>query len=165
MCYCSSNDRKSATGRRKFKLFASFNNTMNELSSNQFKEVHLNNIPVVKDLLTLNVLPYDIDIVDGTSSQNLLDKVCRNRKDTTTVYVMRATIEQFSNLLLVLIVTPFSNEYSIWSKFELYAVRGQKMSIRGTYIELRKLSSTVRTLFVLNTRVNENSSQSNKNQH
>ena len=38
---------------------------MGGLSPNQFKGVHMNRIPIVEDLLTLNVLLYDIDIVDG----------------------------------------------------------------------------------------------------
>ena len=38
---------------------------MDELSPNQIQEVHMNDIPTVEDLLTLNSLLYDIDIVDG----------------------------------------------------------------------------------------------------
>ena len=38
---------------------------MDGLSPNQFKVVHMNTIPIVEDLLTLNILLYDIDIVDG----------------------------------------------------------------------------------------------------
>ena len=33
------------------------------LSPNQFHGVHMNDIPIVEDLLLLNVLLYDIDIV------------------------------------------------------------------------------------------------------
>ena len=38
---------------------------MDGLSHNQFKRVHMNDVPFVEDLLTLNILLYDIDIVDG----------------------------------------------------------------------------------------------------
>ena len=38
---------------------------MDGLSPNQFQAVHMNDIPTVEDLLTLNILFYDIDIVDG----------------------------------------------------------------------------------------------------
>ena len=38
---------------------------MDRLSADQFQGVHMNDIPIVKDLLTLNILLYDIDIVDG----------------------------------------------------------------------------------------------------
>ena len=47
------------------KLFNLFINKMDGLSPNQFQRVHINNIPTVADLLTLNILLYDIDIVDG----------------------------------------------------------------------------------------------------
>ena len=47
------------------KLFNLFINKMDELSPNQFQGVHVNDIPFVEDLLTLNILQYDIDIVDG----------------------------------------------------------------------------------------------------
>ena len=47
------------------KLFILFTNKMEGLSPNQFQGVHLNDIPIVEDLLTLNILLYDIGIVDG----------------------------------------------------------------------------------------------------
>ena len=47
-----------------FKIFNSFTNKMDGLGPNQFKGVHMNNIPIADDLLSLNVLFYDIDIVD-----------------------------------------------------------------------------------------------------
>ena len=59
------------------KIFISFVNKMDGLSHNQFKGVHMNDIPNVEDLLTLNILLYIIDIVDE-NMENLLDEVCRN---------------------------------------------------------------------------------------
>ena len=47
------------------KIFNSFTNKMSELSPNQFMRVHMNNIPFVEDLLTLNVLLHEEKIVDG----------------------------------------------------------------------------------------------------
>ena len=35
------------------------------MSANQFQGVHMNDNPIVEDLLTLNFLLYDIDIGDG----------------------------------------------------------------------------------------------------
>ena len=35
-------------------------------SANHFQSVHMNKIPVVEDLLTLNILLHDISTVDGT---------------------------------------------------------------------------------------------------
>ena len=40
---------------------------MDGLSSNQFKGVHINDIPIAEDLLTFSVLLYDIDIADGNT--------------------------------------------------------------------------------------------------
>ena len=39
-------------------------NRLDGLSADQFQGVHLNDIPIVEDLLTFNILLYDIDIVD-----------------------------------------------------------------------------------------------------
>ena len=47
------------------KLFNLFINRKDGLSADQFQGVHMNDIPIVEDLLTLNNLLYDIDIVDG----------------------------------------------------------------------------------------------------
>ena len=38
---------------------------MEGLSADQFQGIHMNDILFVEDLLTLNILLYDIDIVDG----------------------------------------------------------------------------------------------------
>ena len=47
------------------KRFYSFIFKKDGLDPNQFQGNHMNDIPIVEDLLTLNVLFYDIDIVDG----------------------------------------------------------------------------------------------------
>ena len=47
------------------KLFNLFINKMDGLSPNQFHGVHMKDSPTVEDLLTLNILLYDIDFVDG----------------------------------------------------------------------------------------------------
>ena len=47
------------------KFFNSFILKKDGLSPNQFKGVHMNDVPIDEDLLTLNILLYDIDIVDG----------------------------------------------------------------------------------------------------
>ena len=38
---------------------------MDEISADHFQGVHMNDFHFVEDLLTLNILLYDIDIVDG----------------------------------------------------------------------------------------------------
>ena len=37
------------------------------MSADQFQAVHMNDIPTVEDLLTLNILLYYIDVVDGNN--------------------------------------------------------------------------------------------------
>ena len=49
------------------KLFNFFINKMDGLSPNQFQGVHMKDISTVKYLLTLNILLYVIDIVDGNN--------------------------------------------------------------------------------------------------
>ena len=46
---------------------------MDRLSPNQFKGVHMNDIPFVQDLLTINILLHDIDIVDA----NIIDELAK----------------------------------------------------------------------------------------
>ena len=46
---------------------------MDGLSPNQFQGVHWNDIPTAEDLLTLNILLYDIDTVDG----NIIGELAR----------------------------------------------------------------------------------------
>ena len=69
------------------KLFNLFMNKMDGLSPNQFEGVHMNDIPTVEDLLTLNILPYDIDIVDG----NIVGELARRsvQKYENTVRLLR----------------------------------------------------------------------------
>ena len=69
------------------KLFNLFINKMNGLSADQFQGVHMNDIPIVEDLLTLNILLYDIDIVDG----NIVGELVRRsvHKYENTVRLLR----------------------------------------------------------------------------
>ena len=69
------------------KIFNSFIKRKDELSPNQFLGVHMNDNPVVEHLLTLNILLYDIKIVDG----NLVGEFARRslRKYENTVRLLR----------------------------------------------------------------------------
>ena len=69
------------------KLFNLFINEMDGLNPNQFQGVHMNDIPTVEDLLTLNIFLYDIDFVDG----NIIGKLARwsAQKYETTVRLPR----------------------------------------------------------------------------
>ena len=69
------------------KLFNLFIKKMDGLSDDQFQGVHMNDIPIVADLLTLNIRLYDIDIVDG----NLVGEFARRsvQKNEKTVRLLR----------------------------------------------------------------------------
>ena len=68
-------------------LFSLFTNKMDGLSPNQVQRVHMNDISVVEDLLTLNILRYDIDFVDA----NIIGKLARRsvQKYENTVQLLR----------------------------------------------------------------------------
>ena len=69
------------------KISNSVINKMDGLSPNQFKGNHMNDIPIVEDLLTLNILLYDIDFVDG----NIIGEFARRsvQKFDNTVRMLR----------------------------------------------------------------------------
>ena len=68
-------------------LFNVFINKMDGLSPNQFQVVHMNDNPNVEDLLTLNILLYVIDIVNG----NIVGELARRsvQKYENTVRLLR----------------------------------------------------------------------------
>ena len=55
------------------RIFNKFLNNSEERDVSNFQGVHLNDIPKVKDLLQLNIFPYDIDFVEG----ELFGELCR----------------------------------------------------------------------------------------
>ena len=69
------------------KLFNLFINKMDGLSAHKFQGVHMDDIPIVEDLLAPNLLLYDIDIVDG----NIVGELARRsvQKDENTVRLLR----------------------------------------------------------------------------
>ena len=62
---------------------------MDGLSPSQFQGVHMNDIPSVEDMLTLNILLYDIDIVNGNSVGELSRRSVQ--KYQNTVRLLRYT--------------------------------------------------------------------------
>ena len=55
---------------------------MDGLSADQFQGVHMNDIPTVEYLLTLNILLYDTDIVDGNIVGELARRSVQNYENT-----------------------------------------------------------------------------------
>ena len=86
-CACSPFARKSTTWKKTLKLFNVFINKMDRLSADHIQGVHMNDNPTAEDLLTLNILMYDIDIVDG----NIVGELARRslQKYENTVRLLR----------------------------------------------------------------------------
>ena len=100
---------------------------MDILSPNQFKGVSMNNIPVDEDLVALNNQVYDRDNVVGKIMGEIVDERCKDTKilcnywDKRTIYVIWATKIHSFDLFVVPIVTPSSEEDSIWKDVQLDA--------------------------------------------
>ena len=100
------------------KLFNLFINKMDGLTPNQFQGVHMNDIHIVEDMLTLNILLYDIDIVDGS----IIGELARRgmQKYNNTVRLLRynnhicyvSNINPVFQVFYVLIVTLVSTKHS-----------------------------------------------------
>ena len=72
------------------KLFNLIIHEMERLSADQFQGVHMNDIPFFEDLLTLNIVLYDIDIVDG----NIIGELARRSVQKIRKYSATAKIQQ-----------------------------------------------------------------------
>ena len=103
------------------KFFNLFINKMDGLSDDQFQGVHLNDIPIVDDLLSLHILLYDIGFVDGRIIVELARRGVQKYKNTVRLLKYNNNISYVNNidavskLFAVLIVTLFSIQHSIWS--------------------------------------------------
>ena len=64
------------------KIFNFFINKMDGVSTDHFKGVHMIDIPCVENLLTLNILLYDIDIVDGNLIGELATRNMQTHENT-----------------------------------------------------------------------------------
>ena len=83
------------------KIFNSFINKTDGLSPNQFKGVHMNDILTVEYLLTLNILLYDIDIVDGNIIGELARRSVQIHDNTVRLLRNNNHICYVSNIIAV----------------------------------------------------------------
>ena len=83
------------------KLFNLYINYMDGLSPNQFQGVHMNDIPTVEDLLTLIILLYDIDIVDGNIVGELARRSVQECENTVRLLRYNIHICYVSNITAV----------------------------------------------------------------
>ena len=79
-------------------LFKLFINKMDGLSTDQFQGVHMNDIPIVEDLLTLDILLYDFDFVDGNIIGELASRSVQKYQNTVRLLRYNNHICYVSNL-------------------------------------------------------------------
>ena len=84
------------------KISILFINKMDGLSADQFQGVHLNDIPFVEDLLTLNIVLYDIDIVDGNTIGELARRSVQKYENTVRLLRYNNHICYLNNINAVL---------------------------------------------------------------
>ena len=134
-------------------------------SADQFQRVHMNDVPNVEDLLTLNLLLYDIDIVGG----NIVGELARRsvQKYENTVRLLRYNNHIFHvndiNAVLQSFRCPncdtfFKKTFNLEQHLSTCSEREKSVYPRNVY-QIRKLSLTRWTFLVLSTRVNKNFSK------
>ena len=67
------------------KIFSLFNEKMDGLRANQFQGVLMNDILTIGDLLTVAILMYDIDMVDGNFIGELASRSVQKKENTVRV--------------------------------------------------------------------------------
>ena len=138
---------------------------MDGRSPNEFQVVHMKDIPTVEDLLTRNIVLYDIDIVDG----NIIVELARRsmQKYNNTFRLLRYNIHlcYVSNINAVFQAfrspnfdTYFSRALNLEQNLTTCSERVKK-SIQGTYMKSKKISMTCWTFPVSSTQVNKNFSK------
>ena len=68
-------------------MFNLFINKMDRLSPSQFQGVYMNDIPTVEDLLTLKILQYDSDFVDGNTVGELARRSVQKNENTVRLLI------------------------------------------------------------------------------
>ena len=74
---------------------------MDGLSPNQFQGVHMNDVPIVEDLLTINILLYDIDILDSNIIGELARRSVQNYENTVRLLRYNNHICYVNNIIAV----------------------------------------------------------------
>ena len=83
-------------------IYNSFKVRMDWRSPIQFERVHMNNFPSAEDLITLNILLHDMDIVEITVLDNLVNDFRGNTNNTVWLLRYNNHICFFINIDLVL---------------------------------------------------------------
>ena len=98
------------------KVFNSFINRLDGLTPLQFQGVHLKDIPVVEDLLHLNIFLYEIDIVDGKIIGELARRSAQKNGNTVTLLRYNILICYVSNINEVFQSLQFSNRHTFLNR-------------------------------------------------
>ena len=120
------------------KLFNLFINKTDGPSLNHFQRVHMNDTSTVEDLLTLNILLYDIDFVDGTIVGELARRSVQKQENTVRLLRYNNHICYVNNIIAVFQFFHCPNCDTFFKKtFNLErhlttCSEQVKMSIRGT---------------------------------
>ena len=80
------------------KLFNLFINKMDGLRPNQLQGVHMNDIPIVEDLLILNIVLYNMDIVDGNTIGELARRSVQKYEKTVRLPRYNNQIRYVNNI-------------------------------------------------------------------
>ena len=102
-------------------IFTSSVKRMDGLSPSQFKGVHMNDLPVAEDLLTLNNLLYDLDIVGWNNLVELVGRSAQKYESTAGLLRYNDRICYVRNTNAVFrpsvprVVTLSSSEHSTWN--------------------------------------------------
>ena len=116
----------------------------------------MNDIPTVEDLLTLNIVLYDIDIVDGNIVGELARRSVQKHENTVRLLRYSNNICYVDNFNAVFQSFRCSNSDTVFNKtfnFEQKLATCServKMSIRLTRTKPKKLCLTNRTLSEMN---------------
>ena len=103
------------------KLFNLFFSKMDGLNPNQFHGFHMNDIPTDEDLLTLNIVLYDMDNVDGNFIGELARRCVQKNEKTVRLLSYNNHICSVNNINAVFQsfrcpnCDTFFKEHSVWS--------------------------------------------------
>ena len=149
--------------KRNFHFFNFFFNGMDGLEwcSISFKtDNRMDDILFVEFLLTLNVLLYDIDFVDGNFIGELARRSVQEHKKLLQPLRYNNLLWNMCNVNVVFLfsrchkVDTFFNRTFSWEGHLTGCNDCVKKSVRGTYIKSQKLSLRSWTLFVSSTQIN-----------
>ena len=139
---------------------------MEGLTADQFQLVHLNDIPTAEDLLTLNILLYDINIVNGNIVGELVRRNVQKYQNTLRLLRYNNHICYVNNINAVFqpFRSPncdnffFNKTFNLERHLTTCSERVKNVYPRNVYL-IRKLPLTSRTLLVSSTQVNKNFSE------